>query len=52
MHMIQCCVVSSFNICVVELYYRGWDQREMACYPDKDSPGTTWNVEGHVNDKG
>jgi len=29
----------------------GWDQREMACYPDKDSPGTTWNVEGHVNDK-
>ena len=24
----------------------------MACYPTKDKPGTIWNIESHVNDKG
>ena len=24
----------------------------MACYPNKDKRGTSWSVEGHVNDRG
>lgn len=34
------------------LFRRGWEQREMACFPNKDKKGTTWNVEGHSNDRG
>ncbi|XP_065660572.1 protein O-mannosyl-transferase 2 isoform X3 [Hydra vulgaris] len=29
----------------------GWEQREMACNPNRFATGTTWNVEGNVHKK-